>query len=132
KSDTPDQRLESHRLAVAFALDFLPTVEGFDPANPHVSQLKIIPANPGRVAVFFPAEKETSGLRFHLHAPFVPELSRASIKETPANEPLFRQLATLTASALHQIRDLGLLTTDFLAVLPNPQDQIPARYQTLT
>jgi branched-chain amino acid transport system substrate-binding protein len=29
-------------------------------------QLKIIPAAPGRVAVFFPAEKEVSGLRFHL------------------------------------------------------------------
>ena len=62
------------------------------------------------MAVFFPAEKETSGLRFHLHAPFVPELSRASIKETPANQPLFQQLATLTAASLHQIRDLGLLT----------------------
>ena len=60
------------------------------------------------MAVFFPAEKETSGLRFHLHAPFVPELSRASIKETPANLPLFEQLATLAGASLHQIRDLGL------------------------
>ena len=94
--------------------------------KPLAKQLKITPAMPGRVAVFFPAEKETSGLRFHLHAPFVPELSRASIKETPANQPLFQQLATLTATSLHQIRDLGLLTAEFLAVLPNPQDPIPA------
>ena len=81
------------------------------------------------MAVFFPAEKETSGLRFHLHAPFVPELSRASIKETPANQPLFQQLATLAAASLHQIRDLGLLTADFLAVLPNPQDDLHDRYK---
>src|SRR2546426_607379 len=93
--------------------------------------MKIVAAAQGRVAVFFPAEKETSGLRFHLHAPFVPELSRASVKETPVNRPLFQQLSILTASALHKIRDLGLLSVDFLSVLPNPQDGIPPRYQDI-
>src|SRR4029077_20803000 len=68
---------------------------------------------------------------FHLHAPFVPELSRASVKETPANQPLFQQLAALTAGSLHHIRDMGLLTADVLSVLPNPQDQIPGRYQAI-
>ena len=58
--------------------------------------MKIAPAEIGQVAVFFPAEKENSGLRFHLHAPFVPELSRASVKETPANLPLFKQLLFLS------------------------------------
>jgi len=81
------------------------------------------------VAVFFPAVNETSGLRFHLHGPFVPAMSRASIKETDANAPLFEQLATLTAQSLHRIKALDLLTPEFLAVLPNPQDQIPRRYQ---
>lgn len=129
KFDQPVEGLEKQRVAVAFALDFLPNIQQFDPKRPLAKQLKIIPAAPGRVAVFFPAEKETSGLRFHLHAPFVPELSRASIKETPANQPLFAQLATLVAASLHQIRDLGLLTAEFLAVLPNPQDPVPARYE---
>lgn len=123
--------LEKQRVAVAYALDFLPNLQNFDPKKTLAKQLKIIPAKPGRVAVFFPAEKETSGLRFHLHAPFVPELSRASIKETDANLPLFQQLATLTAASLHHIRDLGLLTADFLSVLPNPQDSIPDRYQDI-
>ncbi|GAA5266679.1 hypothetical protein ACOSOMT5_P3109 [Acidiphilium sp. MT5] len=91
--------------------------------------MKIIPAEPGSVAVFFPAVKEASGLRFHLHGPFVPELSRASIKETKANTPLFEQLAALAAASLHRIKELGLLTPDFLSVLPNPQDQVPPRYQ---
>ena len=121
--------LEKQRVAVAYALDFLPNVQVFDQKIPLAKQLKIIPATLGRVAVFFPAEKETSGLRFHLHAPFVPELSRASIKETDANNPLFQQLSTLAAASLHQVRDLGLLTADFLSVLPNPQDEIPKRYQ---
>jgi hypothetical protein len=37
----------------------------------------------------------------------------------------------LTASSLHTIRDLGLLSGDFLAVLPNPQDAVPARYKVI-
>lgn len=132
KFDQPVMGLEKkQRVAVAYALDFLPNVQDFDPKKGLVKQLKIIPATSGRVAVFFPAEKETSGLRFHLHAPFVPELSRASIKETEVNLPLFQQLATLAAVSLHQVRDLGLLTADFLSVLPNPQDSIPTRYQAI-
>lgn len=132
KFDQPVMGLEKkQRVAVAYALDFLPNVQDFNPKKALAKQLKIISATPGRVAVFFPAEKETSGLRFHLHAPFVPELSRASIKKTDANLPLFQQLSTLTAASLHQVRDLGLLTPDFLSVLPNPQDSIPTRYQDI-
>jgi hypothetical protein len=129
KFDQPVEGQEKHKTAVAFELDLLPNALEFDPTKPIAKQLKIIPAKQGRVAVFFPAEKETSGLRFHLHAPFVPELSRASVKETPVNHPLFQQLATLASASLHQIRDLGLLTIEFLSVLPNPQDAIPPRYQ---
>ena len=129
-SDAVDN-LDKRCVAIAFELDILPSVTTFDAKKPLNEQLKIIPANQGWVAVFFPAEKENSGLRFHLHAPFVPELSRASIKETLVNKPLFEQLARLTASSLHTVRDLRLLTGDFLGVLPNPQDTIPKRYQPI-
>ncbi|MDO9012003.1 MAG: hypothetical protein Q7U78_09395 [Gallionella sp.] len=128
KFDQPVAGLEKQRISVAYALDLLPKVQDFDPKKKLANQLKIIPASPGRVAVFFPAKSEKSGLRFHLHAPFVPELSRASIKETDANLPLFQQLATLAAASLHHIRDLGLLTADFLSVLPNLQDEISKPY----
>ena len=74
KFDQPVEGLEKQRVAVAFALDFMPGVQQFDSKKPLGRQLRVIPASPGTVAVFFPAEKETSGLRFHLHAPFVPEL----------------------------------------------------------
>lgn len=131
KFDKAVPGLETHRVAIAFALDFLPGVRQFDANKPLADQLRIIPATQGRVAVFFIAAKETSGLLFHLHGPFVPELSRASIKETPANEPLFEQIAELCAQSLHSIRDLGLLTPEFLSILPNPQDQLPPRYQNI-
>jgi hypothetical protein len=128
KFDQPVPGLEKQRVAVAFALDFLPNVKRFKADEPLAKQFRIAETR-GSVAVYFPAEKESSGLRFHLHAPFVPELSRASIKETPANRPLFDQLAELAASSLHDIRDYGLLTAEFLAVLPNRQEQIPPRYE---
>ena len=131
KFDQAVPALEKQRVAVAYPLDILPGVRSFDATARLADQLKIIPAEPGSVAVFFPAVKEASGLRFHLHAPFVPELSRASIKEAKANAPLFEQLAALSAQSLHRIKELGLLTPDFLSVLPNPQDQIPPRYQDI-
>ena len=119
--------LPNQRVAIAFALEFLQGKESLQTGLPLAQQLKVA-AVPGQVAVFFPAEKETSGLRFHLHAPFVPELSRASIKETPVNTPLFAQLAALSAAAMHRVRDLGFLTPEFLGVLPNKQDDLGNRY----
>ncbi|MFO0884832.1 MAG: hypothetical protein U0894_11710 [Pirellulales bacterium] len=68
KFQQPVVGLEKQQISVAFELDLLPTYQQFDPAKPLAKQVKIVPAAPGRVAVFFPAEKETSGLRFHLHA----------------------------------------------------------------
>lgn len=126
----PVDGLERQKLAVAFALEPLPDSRRYDEDKPIAAQFKIVPV-PGQVAVFFPAEKETSGLRFHVHGPFVPELSRASIKNTPANDPLFVQLATLSAAAMHGIRDLGFLSSDFLAVLPNPLDSLGKRYEQI-
>jgi len=123
--------LGKQHVAIAFELDFLPNVARFNVNKPLHEQMKIIPAKRGLVAVFFPAEKEESKLRFHLHGPFMPELSRASIKDTPVNEPLFNQLAKLTASSLHILRDLNLLTGGFLGVLPNAKDEIPKRYQPI-
>jgi hypothetical protein len=118
-------------VAIAFSLEFLPGIRQFAAKKALSEQFRIAPASPGQVAVFFTAAKETSGLRFHLHAPFVPELSRASIKDTAANAPLFEQLATLAAASLHKIRDLGLLTPTFLEILPIPQDSLPPRYQPI-
>ena len=124
----PVEGLGRQYAAIAFELGPLP---GYDPSKTRRSlakQFRIVPADRGSVAVYFSAAKETSNLRFHLHAPFVPELSRSSIKDTRANEPLFRQLAGLAAHSLSTIRDLGLLDRNFLAALPNSQDEIPAQY----
>ena len=127
----PVDELEYQHTAIAFELESLSGNVQSDTHASFASQFRIVPAERGRVAVYFTAAKETSNLRFHLHAPFVPELSRSSIKNTPANEPLFQQLAGLAAQSLSAICDLGLLDREFLAVLPNSQDEIPAQYTTI-
>ena len=127
----PVDGLERQHTAIAFELQPL-SGDGQSRTRPSFAkQFRIVPAERGCVAVYFTAAKETSNLRFHLHAPFVPELSRSSIKETPANEPLFRHLAGLAAGCLSAIREIGLLDRDFLAVLPNSQDEISAQYTTI-
>ena len=129
--DAPVTDLKNQRVAVAFPLVFLREGDTYVRQQPISAKMKIVPARPGQVAVYFPAEKETSGLRFHIHAPFVPELSRASIKETPANAPLFEQLARLVVKSMYDIQKLGLLNAEFLNVLPNPSDSIPERYRAI-
>ena len=126
----PIEELEKQHAAVAFKLDAVRSASEFDATKSLAEQFCIVPER-GRVAVFFPTEKETSGLRFHLHAPFVPELSRSSVKDTPENTPLFGHLAKLVAGSLHTVRDLGLLNADFLAVLPNPNDTLSGRYECI-
>lgn len=127
----PVDGVERQKVAVAFELAFTGDQKSFDTKSPIATQLKIVPSAKGKVSVFFPADKETSGLRFDLHAPFIPELSRASIKNSPENIPLFEQLAKLAAGSLHKIKELGLLTGEFLAVLPNDEDQLPERYRVI-
>lgn len=128
KFTAPVEGIERQKVAVAFELGFLADTKSFDGKKALAKQLKIVPAVRGKVSVFFPAEKETSGLRFHLHAPFIPELSRASIKSSPENLPLFEQLAAVAAHSLHEIKALGLLTGEFLSVLPNNDDSLPEKY----
>lgn len=125
----PVENIDQQQVAIAYELELIAGIEYFDKNKNLAEQFKIIPAKKGgKVSVFFPAEKENSGLRFHLHAPFIPELSRASIKNSPENLPLFKQIAAVSANSLHLIRDLSLLTSDFLAVLPNNYDGLPEQY----
>lgn len=131
KFEQPVRELPGRHVGIAFDLDYLPNVSEYDLRVPLHEQMRIVDSNPGQVFVFFPAEKEVSGLQFHLQAPFVPELSRASIKDTPANDTLFVQLAELTAASLHEVHEMGLLSLEFLGILPNANDSLPAKYEQI-
>ena len=117
-------------VSVAYELDELPFKnEGCEGV---AATYKISPAKKGTVSIFFLLAKETSNLRFHLHAPFVCGPDRSSVKDLVANDGLFKDLANLVSSSLRKIRDEELLTGDFLDVLPNNEDDLPsANYESI-
>ncbi len=88
------------------------------------SRWRVVPLSPGRVCIYFPADKETSNLRFHLHAPFASTVARDSVRDCPGNDQLLAALAALAAESMEDIRDRGLLTVAALEVLPIDDDNL--------
>jgi len=91
---------------------------------------KIIPSK-GQVCIYFPAEKEISNLRFHINAPFASTVARDSVRECDENNQLRDAIAKLIVESLEDIKKRGLLTTDFLEVLPNKQDGLKEFYEPI-
>lgn len=108
------------RIAVAFGME-----------RDEKQKWKIKPLDKGQVCIYFPAEKETSNLRFHLHAPFASTVARDSIRDCPANDELRDHLADLVAESMFAIRDQGLLDVAFLATLPNNRDPLDDFYKPI-
>ena len=108
------------RIAVAFGME-----------RDKKQKWKIKPLDKGQICIYFPAEKETSNLRFHLHAPFASTVARASIRDCPANDELRDHLADLVAESMFAIRDQGLLNVAFLATLPNNRDPLDGFYKPI-
>jgi hypothetical protein len=92
---------------------------------------KIAPLKQGQVSIYFPAEKETSNLRFHIHAPFASTVARDSVRDCEANYKLRDGIADLIVESLSVIRDNGLLKLSFLGSLPNVKDPIPKFYRPI-
>ena len=113
-------KLKCCRIAAAFSID-----------KSDGGKWKITSLNPGQVCIYFPARKETSNLRFHLHAPFASTVARDSIRECTANDELRNHLAELIVESMHTIRDQGMLNVQFLATLPNNTDDLSAFYSPI-
>lgn len=90
----------------------------------------LIPSDAGKLCIFFPADKEKTNLKFHIHAPFISTVDRASVPyRNPVNISLRDQLAQLLASSLPKLRDTGLLTSRLLEILPNSTDELGEFYE---
>lgn len=119
-----DGKVKACRIAIAYSL----AKEEDKKGRP---TWKIDPLEHGQVSIYFPAEKETSNLRFHIHAPFASTVARDSVRDCKANRVLRDHLAELVVESLSAIRDQGMLTVGFLATLPNPQDHLPDFYDPI-
>lgn len=119
-----DGKAKTCRIAIAYSLT---EEEGIKSS----SNWKIDPLEHGQVSIYFPAEKETSNLRFHIHAPFASTVARDSVRDCNANHVLRDHIAELVVESLSEIRNQGMLTVAFLAALPNPQDNLPDFYEPI-
>ncbi|TSA54147.1 MAG: molecular chaperone of HSP90 family protein, partial [Planctomycetaceae bacterium] len=85
----------------------------------------IIPVNTSHLVVFFPTEKETH-LRFLIQGAYKTTPARDNIpKEDAWNKKLIKETARLVADSITMVKKMGLLTVDFLNVLPISGEDFP-------
>jgi hypothetical protein len=123
------------RISIAFGIEKIED-QGLEKSGKqsgyYVSVLwRIKPLNPGQVFIYFPTEKETSNLYFHIHAPFASTVARDSVRDCASNKELRDQLARLLSESMTTIRDMGLLTVKFLTILPNNKDNLSSFYAVI-
>jgi len=136
EAENEDSKMKTCRIAVSFGLSPVEAKAGAkETKNDGVDgtpMWELAPMKPaGRVCIYFPAEKETSNLRFHLHAPFASTVARDSVRDCAGNSVLRDHLADLLAESMHGIRNQDLLTVQALALLPNDKDNLPEFYVPL-
>ncbi|MBQ5989840.1 MAG: hypothetical protein IJL67_10130 [Oscillospiraceae bacterium] len=85
----------------------------------------------GKTFIYFPAEKEYSGLRFHINAPFASTVARDSVRECFDNVKLISKVSKLICKYLNFIKREGLLDVSFLSVLPNNNDGLSEFYSVI-
>jgi len=124
EDDEDESTSKECAIAVAFGLEE-------ENGRTKKSKWRMTPLSPGRVCIYFPAEKETSNLRFHLHAPFASTVARDSRRDTKGNDQLLAAIADLAAASIEDIRDRGLLTVAALEVLPIEEDRLPKFYEPI-
>jgi hypothetical protein len=128
--EVQDENGETERRIIAIAYRLEGNKDN-EKNNNRRSDWVITPLDNGQVSIYFPAEKEASNLRFHIHAPFASTVARDSVRNCQANHQLLNHIANLVVESLPIIRDEGMLTVNFLGVLPNPMDTLSQFYEPI-
>lgn len=110
----------SHSEAVELAEDA--------PVGTSVQQWSVSALRNGDVSIYFPASREVSGLRFHIHAPFASTVARDSVRDDPGNLRLVSDIGALVVDELPRLCADGLIDDGFLAAMPNSEDAIGHPY----
>jgi hypothetical protein len=126
--DNPEGFDEKITVAAAFSLH---DSSGKGSTSNGVSKLRVQPVDAGDTCIYFPAVKETSGLRFHIHAPFASTVARDSVRDDPGNAELVAAIGALIVRELPVLRDQGLLDDGLLSALPNIDDVLVAPYDEI-
>lgn len=92
---------------------------------------RVVPLPTGQTCIYFPAAKERSGLKFHIHAPFASTVARDSVRDAPGNEALLDAIGDLIARELPGLVDDGLMDDGLLGALPNSGDELSDDYERI-
>lgn len=82
----------------------------------------------GQTFIYFPAEKEYSGLGFHINAPFASTVARDSVRNCKENIELIKDISQLLSDSLPEIKRQGMMNHQFFEALPNEKDKLPQFY----
>ena len=98
--------------------------------------LATVAVEDAKIFTYFPLADQTSNFKFHIHAPFVINLSRTMLdteeKNKAINEKIVRYLSIFMASDLLEIHKNDLLSESFLSVFPVPRDDIPQIFTNIS
>lgn len=82
------------------------------------------PSLHGKVCIYFPAEKESNTLRFHINAPFASTVARDSVRDSSENNNLIDHISNLVCESIDWIKAHNLWDRSIYAVLPHSRDFI--------
>lgn len=100
--------------------------------NSNTDQDVIVPVTDiGRTFIYFPAEKEYSGLRFYINAPFASTVARDSVRNCEENLIIINAIAELVAESVGKVKQIGLLDHHFFEILPNAKDNLSTFYSCI-
>jgi hypothetical protein len=111
------QNIQKMKIAIAFGV------------NDKTDRPEIEPIEDANVCVYFPAVKERSGLKFHVHAPFASTPSRDVIRNSEENRTILRGISELLISNLENMREQGFMSEGLLASFPSGNDQLGPMYE---
>ncbi len=119
------------KCGVALKLEFRKSIIRKLIKDEKLSEQMKVTRDTGKLCIFFPADKETTGLKFHINGPYASTIDRASIRHNdPGNISLLSHTIDLFSEVLEKLKDKGMLTADFLTVLPNDEDDLNYFYDT--
>ena len=88
------------------------------------SEYRVVEDADAGVYVSFRAKSEESKLRYSINAAFAPSLSRDAIRDVAENGDLLKDIVELQKKSIEFLKQKGLLTTEFLGVLPNSAEEL--------
>jgi hypothetical protein len=98
--------------------------------------LSTVAVEDAKIFTYFPLADQTSNFKFHIHAPFVINLSRTMLdtdeKNKAINEKIVRYISIFMAGDLLEIHKNNLLSESFLSVFPVPRDGIPQIFSDIS